>query len=510
MAKSEKRKLLLILIATGILILSVARVWWAQSSGEDRPSRSVSTSSSPAPSVASKTRAKTQPRVENLIVLSRSASAEVQADLLLSIASSKLITDKKRRIELLNEAFQLASRVSEPVRKKASGRLVDTRAGFEQRAFDLQLDRLSIESRAISALIPLDPTGARTMFQSVVLPKLQPLDCQDSLVPDFTAYYATIVAIAQNCFTPEEKKAQAHVQFMSDQIESIKSISQATAVLKAVAGAKLSDEELSRVVLSLAKAFGQASADPRSFAFVVQRDGLISETEKFLSTMKKRDIPVDGLSTRVRELLVRNMTSEVCADAGWVNQKAALPPEIDVINVHFKSPITTDDIGRLRLGSKSADVEFWTTPKASALLQGAKGLRFGADGHRLSVEERNTEEWHDKLVAFLDQLDHWDSASEDSEDDYFQQRCNMYRVLIDLCPDDLQRDAVLRAYGVYLKDSNRRYKGRIEWISPVKDYLKTLQSKQQTTFQSSLDPWLSSSDNTLRVYAELSLLLRDL
>ncbi|HJP95128.1 MAG TPA: hypothetical protein VJ875_24420 [Pyrinomonadaceae bacterium] len=509
MAKSERRKLFLILTAMGAVILSAARVWWAQSSREDRPSRALSSSSSPTPSVAAKTSSKTKPRLENLIVLSRSASPEVQADLLLSIASSKLVSDKKRRIELLNEAFQLASRVAEPVRRKAWGTLVDTRAGFEQRAFDLQLDRLSIESRAISALIPLDPSHAREMFQSVVLPKTQPLDCKDSLVPDFTAYYATIVAIAQNCFTAEEIKAQVHVQFLCDQIEAIKSISQATAALKAVADAKLSDEELLRVVLSLAKAFGQASADPRSFAFAVQRDGLISEAEKFLSTMKKRNIPVDDLSTKMRDILVQNMTSEVCADASWLKQKAALPPEIDVINVHFKSPITSDDLRRLRLGGKSVDVEFWTTAKAKSLLQAAKGLRFAADGHRLSMEERNTEEWHEKLIAFLDQLDHWDSASEESEDDYFQQRCNMYRVLIDLCPDDLQRDAVLRMYGVYLKDSNRRYKGRIEWISPVKDYLKTLHAKQNM-FQPSLEPWLSSSDNTLRVYAELSLLLRDL
>lgn len=508
MAHSESRKLLLILIATGAVILGASRVWWAQSSGKDRSAGDVSSSSSPTPRVA-KTSSKTNARVENLIILSRSASPEVQADLLLAIASSRVISDKKRRIELLIEAFQLASRVAEPVRRKAWGTLVDTHAGFEQRAFDLELDRLSIESRAISALIPLDRSRAREMFQSVVLPKIEPLECKDSLVPDFAAYYATVVAIAQNCFTDEEMKAQAQVQFLSEQIEAIKTLSQASAALKAVAGANLSDEELSRVVLSLAKAFGQASADPRSFAFAVQRDRLISEAERFISAVKKRDIPVDALSSKVRDLLVQNMTGEVCADSGWLKQKAALPPDIVVINAHFKSPITSDDLGRLRLGGKSTDVEFWTTAKARSLLQAAKGLRFAADGHRLSVEERNTEEWHEKLIAFLEQLDHWDSASEESEDDYFQQRCNLYHVLIDLCPDDLQRDAILRTFGVYLKDSNRRYKGRIEWISPVKDYLKTVHARQPNMVQSALDPWLSSSDNALRVYAELSLLLRD-
>ncbi len=509
MTKSERRKLLLTSVATGVFILSAARVWWAESSHEYRASQYSGSISSPTPVVASKTSAKTKRPLENLILLSQSASPEVRADLLLTIASSNLISDKKRRIELLNEAFEAASRVEEPVRKKSWATLVDTRSGFEQRAFDLQLDRLSIESRAISALIPLDSARAREMFQRVVLPKIPPLDCKDSLVPDFTAYYAMVVAIAENCFTPDEIKAQAHVQFLTEQIEAVRSVSQATAALKAVAGARLSNEEMSRVVLSLAKAFGQVSEDPRSFAFAVQREGLISVTASILSMLKKREIPAESLSTKVRDFLLRNMSGQVCADAGWAKpHAAALPPEIDIINAHFNSPITSDDLGQLRFGGKSVEVEYWTSARGKTILQAAKGLRFAVDGHRLSAEERDTEEWHQKLRAFLDQLDYWDSESESSEDDYFQQRCNMYRVLVDLCPDDLQRDAVLRAYGSYLKDSNRKYKGRIEWISPVKDYLKIVQLKQPKMVQASLNPWLTSSDNMLRVYAELSLLLK--
>jgi hypothetical protein len=510
MRKSYSRKLLLICISTGLVIVGAGQVWWAQSSGEYRPSQKPRSISAPTPVTASGNNSETKRRLDNLITLSQSTSAEVQADLLLTIASSNLVPDKKRRIELLNEAFQLALRVGEPVRKKSSATLVDTRSGFEQRAFDLQLDRLSIQSRAISALIPLDSALARELFQSVALPKIQPLDCEDSLVPDFTAYYLMVVAVAQTCFTSDEIKAQVHIQFLSDQIEAVKSVSQATAVLKAVAAARLSDEEFSRVAVSLAKAFGQASEDPRSFAFAVQREGLISVAEKFLSMLKKRGVPVETLSSKVRDLLAQNLAGEVCADAGWLRQQqATLPAEINNINVHFKSPITGEELRRLRVGPKSLDVEYWTTAKGKSLLQAAKSLRFGGDGHRLSVEERRTEEWQQKLLAFLDQLDSWDAANESSEDDYFQQRCNMYRVLVDLCPDDLQRDAVLRAYGLYLKDSNRKYKGRIEWISPVKDYLTIVQTKQHKMSQSSLDPWHSSTDNMLRVYAELSALLKD-
>ena len=136
----------------------------------------------------------------------------------------------------------------------------------------------------------------------------------------------------------------------------------------------------------------------------------------------------------------------------------------------------------------------------------AKELRFAPDGRRLTNEERTTEEWHRQLLVFLEQIDDWKPESEASEDDYFQQRCNMYQVLVDLCPDDLQRDSVLREFGAYLKEANGTYKGRIEWILPVKDYLRILRTKSVKSMHSSLDPWLSSSDNTLRIYAELTML----
>jgi hypothetical protein len=118
--------------------------------------------------------------------------------------------------------------------------------------------------------------------------------------------------------------------------------------------------------------------------------------------------------------------------------------------------------------------------------------------------QRQTEEWHQKLIAFLESLESWKAESEASEEDYFFQRCNMYFVLVDVCPDDEQRDAVLRSYSSYLQGSSSRYKGRIEWILQVKEYLRALQDKTPEMRQKSLEPWLNSSDNGLRIFAQLT------
>jgi hypothetical protein len=507
MLKSNLRKLLF-LFASVTIVLGAGRIWWAQtpranqSESNKRPTKSrVTHKASPQPiSDAGQ-------RIETLIALSRSAAPEVEADLLFTTLSANLVSDKRRQLELLDEAFQSAFRVKEPIRKRSWSQLVDTRSGYRQMAFDLRLDRLSIQSQAILKTIPLDSLRARVMFQGVVLPKIDTLVCKDSLVADFSAYYQMVVLLAEHSFTPDEIKAQSHIQLITDQLEAIKSVSQATAALKALGGVKLSDDELSRVVASLGKAFAQASADPRAFAFAVQRDGFIIVAENFIAMLKRRGIPAEEFTVRIHDFLIKNMSGEVCADASWIKQQRVIVPrELETINAHFKSPITTDDLTPARVGDKSADVEYWMTPKAKGLLQMAKDLRFAPDDRRWSLEERTSEDWHRKLLAFLDQLNGWDATTELTEDDYFQQRCNMYRVLVDLCPDDLQRDAVLRAYGNYLKETNVTYKGRIEWISPVKDYLRVLQTKNQKMVKSSLEPWLSSSENTLRIYAELAML----
>jgi hypothetical protein len=136
----------------------------------------------------------------------------------------------------------------------------------------------------------------------------------------------------------------------------------------------------------------------------------------------------------------------------------------------------------------------------------AKDLRFGGGQEQLTLEQRRTDEWRKKLNNYLDLIENWEPESEVSAEDYFQEKCILYSVLVDLCPDDAQRDVVLRAYASYLREQNTEYKGTIEWILPLKHYLMRIRSRSETEQRQLLDPWFSSSDAALRVYGELTLL----
>jgi hypothetical protein len=446
-------------------------------------------------------------RIDNLIILTQGAPAEVTGDLLLTLVSSNLIVNKERKIELIEQAFRTAAEMREHVRRKSWSRQVDTRSGLMQRAFDFELDKLSTQSKAVIKMIPLDRLRARTMFESISLPLIRPLTCEDSLGYDLDAYYVAMLTVAEECFDDEERKAEAHIRFTSDRLESIRSISQVTPAIRMLNNAKLSPDELSLLVSVLSKALGRVATDGRAFAFAMERDPLVSTAHRLVLKLKQQGVPTNDLVGAFRSFLIKNMSGEVCADVGWIKGgQISLPADVVRINNDFASPIAVDDVHPASFGPKAADIEYWTTPKAAELLWIAKQLRFGGGETALSVEQRQTEEWHRKLVDFLELIENWGPESESSSNDYFQQKCITYMVLVDLCPDDPQRDVVLRAYGNYLKETSREYKGRIEWILPVKDYLRVLKSKSDKIRRSSLDPWLTSSDGNLRIYGELAML----
>lgn len=446
-------------------------------------------------------------RIDNLIILGQSAPAEVTVDLLLTFVSSNLIANKGRKMELIEQAFRSAAEVREPFRRKSWSLNVDTRSGLKQRAFDLELDKLSMQSKAVTKMIPLDRLRARTMFEGISLPSIKPLTCEDTLGYDLESYYVAMLSVAEECFNDDEKKAETHIQFLSDRLETVRSIPQVTPATRMLVNAKLSLDELSLLVSVLTKALGRVSTDRRSFAFAMERDTLVSTAHRLILKLKQHGVPANDFSGAFRSFLIKNMSGEVCADVAWLKGgQVSLPKDLEAINSVLATPIVVDDVHPASVGPKAATVEYWTTPKAAELLWIAKELRFGGGETALSVEQRQSEEWHRKLLDFLELIEGWEPESEPSPNDYFQEKCIMYMVLVDLCPDDPQRDVVLRAYGNYLKETSREYKGRIEWILPVKDYLRVLRSKSDKVKRSSLDPWLTSSDGNLRIYGELALL----
>jgi len=446
-------------------------------------------------------------KIENLVLLGQAAPPEVAADVLLTLVATQPAITKTRKQELIEEAFRFAGSAREPVRRESWSAIVDTRSGLKQAAFELELDKLSLQTRAVMQMMALDRIRARAMFADIALPKLPELTCEDALSYNVDSYYRAAVAISENCFDRNEQKAEAHVQFLSERLGNIKTVPQVAGAAKALLDAKVSADELMLLANTFADVLDQVSPNARLFAFAMARQRLGSSLWRLVQKSKEQKVPTIDLTRAIRSFLVRQFSGEVCLDAPWLDGRALkIPSEVNYLNAEFAQPIVADDLHPLSFGAVAKNRQFWTMPREKELLMLAKDLRFGDTETGLTLAQRQTDEWRKKLNDYLDLIEDWQPESEVSAEDYFQEKCILYSVLVELCPDDAQRDVVLRAYAAYLREQNREYKGRIEWILPVKHYLSRLREKTRDEWQKSLDPWLTSNDAALRVYAELTLL----
>lgn len=116
----------------------------------------------------------------------RFAQPEFAADLLIRLAQSDKITDAAWKSELLEEAFRLAPDAQQPFKRKyESWNPIDTRAEFLGYAFELELDTLSLQCRAVKAMLKIDKAKARSLFNEIPKLKLGPVVAKNRLFMTF-------------------------------------------------------------------------------------------------------------------------------------------------------------------------------------------------------------------------------------------------------------------------------------------------------------------------------------
>src|SRR5438552_14813675 len=108
---------------------------------------------------------------QKIVELSHSVAPEFASDALLRIVESGKITDRESRIALLEEAFRLAAAAKFSVRMRGvEGTTIDTRSGFLSQAYNLQLDTISLQSRAVIGMLALDRMRGRELFRDMHRP----------------------------------------------------------------------------------------------------------------------------------------------------------------------------------------------------------------------------------------------------------------------------------------------------------------------------------------------------
>src|SRR6202043_2145136 len=93
---------------------------------------------------------KRNPQLESIVDLATGVPPEFAADSLLRLVESGKIADLALKLSLVEKPCYLSESAPQPVKlARRPGALVDTRFGYLAHAFLLNLDRLSLQSRAV-------------------------------------------------------------------------------------------------------------------------------------------------------------------------------------------------------------------------------------------------------------------------------------------------------------------------------------------------------------------------
>jgi hypothetical protein len=442
--------------------------------------------------------------VDALIASVSAAPPEFSADLLIRIALSKLIDDKEKKADLLEDAFRRSSDAQQKVRLKMWAGPVDTRSGYLSAAYDLRLDALSLKSRVVKAMVPLDARRARMLFNEI--PKLKPpsLSCSDTLGYEFSEYYQALQAVEKG-FSPEERKQGENTRLVQSYIDDVVSPAQVGPVVNLVADLRPPAPELSLFVSALSARLKRISEDPRSYALSMRHANIVSGFEKLISECKENNVPTNELLSSLRSYVISQLSSVQCSDTLIrQTQEDQKDDDIAYVSKWFKAPIRYEDVKPAKVDPAAALAPFWTSTDSAGLLMKVKALRFGSKRTALSIEDRNSPEWQQNFLDVVNQLENWDGGSEKTESDYFNEKCNLYGALFDLATSDDSRVRVLLSYANYLRNTGMQDRSRIEWMLHANYLLDKMGKIEAQQSSKMLDIFKSSGNATLQLYAALN------
>lgn len=442
--------------------------------------------------------------IQTFVLGSKAQSPEISSDLLLTFLATKIMSDPKKRKEIIEDIYRQGAEVKEPLRMAFRSGLMDTRSGYLSYSYDLELDRLSIQLRAIKMMLALDKQRARTLFRDMSQLTVKPLSCEDDLVYEISDYYKVLKDIVDQTFDPEARVRREQIYLATEFIDEIRSPAQVESAIAFLVSVKTTPAEFGILLDSLTATMRKISADPRTFGFSMANGSMTRSIKfKFLSKIEEKGFVTSEFLKGYRSYLVKQLSGTRCLEDERVGSEEKPDDPIVFANTLFENPITEDEIKPEKIEPRTKVFVYWRTPKSAKLLTNIKKLRFGNSKTALSLEQRSHQEWQESLAKYLEQMNDWKSEDEATEADYLHQRGVLYHTLIELTPPGPMFLSVLQDYGLFLRDSRMIRDSPTQWLTYVKYLLKigkTLKAKDRDEFVKVLR---SSGNQIFPLYLDL-------
>jgi hypothetical protein len=457
-------------------------------------------------------RRKQYPDLSRLVELAQSVPPEFSADILLRVATCARLHDTVWKRELLEQVFECANQVQQPVRLRVINQgLIDfalSRADMRSLGFDQRLDRLSLESAAVRGMLEVDKGKALEMFQTAILPARPPRTCGDALVYDVSDYYSTLTQVADSAFSAKERSRGLHVELLNYAIGGIRAQAEVAAMAKVLSSARLAPEELHLLAGSFAAALDRIPPDDRSFSSAVEATD--RELRKLVETLRGKGISAEDLIATYRQYLVRNFTGNRCAHKS--EEDSALPV-IESFNENLASvtnanlaPLTADQIkpasveGQAKLDPFFDDAELgrgWDQYLQLALGKGQEDVF----AEPLSDEQKDTAEWRTQFDDFLRQVDELKPAAGEPEYRYFYRKATALEVLLRTAPPGPERDKVVQQFIAFLAGAAFQQESPLEWFAQLYRTASAVKELSESEYRKLLAEMQRSGNPVLALYA---------
>ena len=418
--------------------------------------------------------------IDVLIDQARSLPGEFAADGLIRIAGSEKLSTE-RKIELLGQAYERAAEAQQPFKRHAGVNPPGYAAGFINRAYDQELDGLSLRLRAIEAMLPLDGRRARQMLLDLGSPHPPQVACEDLLVYDVSRYYRVLGRVAAETFTAEEIRKGEPVRLLARFTGTLASAVEIGPAALAIAGAKVKDEDFQALVTAFTGTLRGISGDDRSFSASEQA---AAQVQALVVECRRRQISPLPLIEGFRLYLVNNLTGKRCADddlaepAGQAFGLAANSSSQqrvgnvvsyfnDVLEIPPIEPIKPDETvassveGKVNLDQPCQDAD------CRAIRNQFQALFFGENLTPHPASYRETSEFRVKLRDFLSAMAAWKEGGGATPAEYFREKVEVFSQLFSLVSADADRDLVTSAELDYLNQNRFQSENAIEWFLPV-------------------------------------------
>jgi len=406
------------------------------------------------------------PALVDLADLARGQPPEFAADALLRIADAPNLTDVAWKREILEDAFHLAAGAQQPF---ARVRWKGSPASLFDKAYAQGLDALSLQSKAVDAMLAIDFKKARELLGEIPAPRIPRLTCDDALVYDVSIFYTTVGEVAVRAFSAKEASQEKPFQLLERYAADATSPAQAAPIARMLAGASVKREQFEALVNSFAGALGQIPGDDRSFS----------------AAMADADA---GIASLAAECARRRINRAPLVDA-WGAYKAR----------QLSGARCADAAAR---GSQGAGE--CKSPQCRQLAAQFQDLIMGTSGFALPAAQKSTSEWGSRLRQYLAALADW--KQDDDPVEYFRAKSQFYGVLFEVTPNGAERDLLLRALLGWLQQNGYQRDHPAEWFYPV-NRLIIQAFADPVGMKAAIAELRRSPDPVIALYAQLEQLL---